>query len=149
MSARGNHRRYERLAEMQRLARDRRRHELGESCEATDAKTEAEARSLAEQEEAAAALEAMFAGPRLCVDRLGLAARQFHFSEAALAEARSSAETARQAEDGARASLHRADHRLELVGKIARRLRRKRLHKRENEAILQTIAVNMTRGERP
>ena len=149
MTKRGDHRRFERLAEMQRLAREQRRHELGQSCAATDARVEAEARSLAEHEADASALEAMFAAPRLCVDRLALAARRFHFSETALAEARQSAETAREAEDGARAGLHRAEHRAQLIGDIARRLRRKRADKRENEAILQTVAVNASRGDRP
>jgi hypothetical protein len=149
MSRREDHLRFERLAEMQRLARDQRHHELGQTCEATDAQAAAEARSLAEQEAAAAALDAMFTAPRLCVDRLALAARQFHFSEAALADARQSTETARRAEDDARASLYQANHRLQLVGDIARKLRRKRAEKRENEAILQTVAVNASRGDRP
>ena len=148
MGRRSDHRRLERLAEMQRLARDQRRHELGQSCEATDAKSKAEARSLAEHEAAAAQLEGTFAAPRLCVDRLALAARQFRFSETALAEARHAAEAARDTEEAARASLHRADHRVQLVGAMARTLRRKRADKRENEAILQTIAVNASRGDR-
>lgn len=149
MSQRGDHRRFERLAEMQRLARDQRHHELGQTCEASDARAAAEERSLAEQAAAAAALEATFTAPRLCVDRLALAVGQFHFSEAALAEARHSATAAREAEDDARVRLHEADHRLRLVGEIARKLRRKRADKRENEAILLTIAVNASRGDRP
>src|SRR5687767_13841450 len=98
MGKRADHRRLERLAEMQRLAREQRRHELGESCAATDSRTEAEARSLAEHEAAASALDDTFAAPRLCVDRLALAARQFMFSETALAEARHSADAAREDE---------------------------------------------------
>jgi len=149
MNGREDHRRFERLAEMQRLAREQRRHELGQSCETTDASVEAEARSLAEQQTAASALEAQFAAPSLCVDRLALAARQFHLSEVALAEARTSTALARHEEDGARLSLHQADHRLQLVGSIARRLRRKRTDKLESEAILRTVAVNASQGDRP
>lgn len=149
MGHRSDHRRFERLAEMQRLTREQRRHELGRSCEATDVKVEAEARSLAEQEAAALALDATFAAPRLCVDRLALAARQFELSEDAVAEARKSTELARREEDGARRNLQQADHRLQLVGTIARKFRRKRANKRESEAILQTVAVNASRGDRP
>lgn len=149
MSKRHDHRRFERLAEMQHLAREQRRYELGRSCAATDAKVEGETRSLAEQEAAALALEVTFAAPRLCVDRLALAARQFHLSQAAIAEARNLTELARQEEASARISLHQADHRLQLVGVIARKLRRKRDDKRENEAIMQAVAVNTSRRDRP
>jgi hypothetical protein len=149
MSGRDDRRRFERLAAMQRLARDQRHHELGTSCETTDARAEAEAHSAAAQQAAAAELEATFGAARLCVDRLGWAAREFHFAEAALAEARRSTRRAREAEDGARAGLSDAEHRLELVGGIARALRRKHADRRENAAILQSVAVNLARGERP
>ena len=147
MAKREQHRRFELLAEMQRLAREQRRHELGRSCAQTNASVAAEERSRSEREADVSALEATFAAPRLCIDRLALAARQLHSSDAALAEAGKTAQAARQAEDAARASLHRADQRVRLVGAIARRLRRKRADKRESEAILQTLAVNASRGD--
>lgn len=149
MGKREDHRRLERLAEMQRLAREQRRDELGQRCAATDARTEAEARSHDEHAAAASALEATFEAPRLCVDRLALAAGRFHFSQADLAEVRHSAEAARAAEGDARARLHRADHRVELIGALARKLRRKRADKREQEAILQSVVVNASGGDRP
>jgi hypothetical protein len=148
MSKRNDHRRFERLAEMQRLAREQCLHELGRSCEVTDAQVEAEERTLAEHEAVESALEAILTAPRLCVDRLALATRQFQVSEAASAEARNSTELARSREGAARIGLNQADHRLELVGAIARRLRRKRTDKRENEAILHVVAMNAARGGR-
>ena len=148
MGKRNDHRRFERLAGMQRLARQQRHHELARSCEATDAKVEAEARTLAAQEAAESDLQAILTAQRLCVDRLALATRQFHASEAAIAEALDSTELARQQEEAARLGLHQADHRLQLVGTIAGRLRRKRADKRENEAILHVVAINAARGDR-
>jgi hypothetical protein len=149
MSRREQQRRFERLAAMQRLARDLRREELGQSREATDARVEAEARALGEQVATASAIEATFAAPRLCVDRMALAARQFHVSEAALADAHNSTEAARQAEDDARASLNSAEHRLSLVDDMIRAVRRKRTDKRDNEAILQAVAMHVSRRGRP
>jgi hypothetical protein len=38
---------------------------------------------------------------------------------------------------------------VELIGALARKLRRKRADKREEEAILQSVVVNASRGDRP
>ncbi len=149
MSRRDDRRRLERLAALQRLARDQSRHALEMNCETTDVRLAAEARSLAGQKTAALELDATFHAPRLCVDRLDRAVRQFHFAEAALADARHSTGQAHAAEDAARAELSHAERRLELAGSIARTLRRKDAEKRENEAILQTLAVSLSRVERP
>jgi hypothetical protein len=142
-------RRFKRLVVTQRLACDQGRYALGASCEATDARVAAEKRSLAEQEFAISELDATFRAPWLCVDRLSRAVQQFHCAEAALAEARHSTRQARAAEDLARTWLNHAEQQLELVGDITRTLRRKHADKRENEATLQALAVNLSRMERP
>jgi hypothetical protein len=134
------------LVQLQELAELGERELFYRARERTGERSAALEREEASEERASRQLDAVFAQPSLCLDRLALAASDLLTCDERLAGARSALSEALVREDAARADCLEAGKRLSFIEKRACEERKKRLGAREEARLREAIGLHAAKA---